>query len=115
MFGLLERYQVFEQHFGVYRFLASTGIDIAHLVVFLFVGCAVAFLAREAEVVATMTLAMIYGAMTVLAFVYLFSRAWDFAVLWRLPWNFADCFALVIAGVTVRMRRISHTSRPSGA
>jgi hypothetical protein len=115
MFGLLERYQVFEQHFDVYRFLASTGLDIAHLLVFLLVGCVVAFLAREAEVVATMTLAMIYGAMTILAFVYLFSRASDIAVLWRLPWNFADCFALVIAGVTVRMRRISHTSRPSGA
>ena len=113
MFALLDRYQVFERHFDAYRFFSSTGIDVAHLVVFLLVGFVVAFVAKEAEIVATTILAVIYAAMAVVASVYIVSRTGDSEMLWRLTWYFADSFAIVLAGVTVRMRRITHTSRPS--
>lgn len=47
IFTVLERNQVYEHHFGAYMFFASTGIDIGHLIVFLFIGLAVALAARE--------------------------------------------------------------------
>ena len=62
---MLEKYQVYEHHFSAYMFFASTGIDIGHLITFLFVGFIVAFAARGREMVATMTLGLIFGAMTV--------------------------------------------------
>ena len=56
IFAVLERYHVYEHHFSMYVFFASTGIDIGHLITFLFVGFIVAFVARGREMVATMTL-----------------------------------------------------------
>jgi hypothetical protein len=113
MFALLDRCQVFEHHFSAYRFFASTGIDVAHLLVFLLVGFVVALVAKEAEIVATTTLAMIYGAMVVVASVNFVTTTGDSALLWRLTWYFADSFAIVLAGVIVRMRRMTPTPRPS--
>jgi hypothetical protein len=84
MFALLERIQLFDRHFDAYRFLASTGIDLAHLVAFLMVGFVVAFVATEAEIVATTILAMIYAAMAIFASAYVVSKTGDTAMLWRL-------------------------------
>ncbi|QNI32561.1 hypothetical protein H7849_00580 [Alloacidobacterium dinghuense] len=105
MFALIERSQLLERHFGAYKFFASTGIDAAHLLVFLIVGFVVALVAGEVEIVATTTLAMIYAAMAVVASVYIVSSTRDSAMLWRLTWYFADSFAIVLAGVIIRTRR----------
>jgi hypothetical protein len=51
-------------------FFASTGIDIGHLITFLFIGFAVALVSRQREMVATITLGLIYGAMAVAGFIY---------------------------------------------
>lgn len=113
MFALIERFQLFDRHFDAYRFLASTGIDLAHLIAFLIVGFVVAFVAREAEIVATTILAMIYAAMAIFASAYIVSKTGDAAMLWRLTWYFADSCAVVVAGVIVRTERIIHVSGPS--
>jgi hypothetical protein len=114
IFAVLERYQVFNHHFGVYLFFASTGIDIGHILVFLFVGSAVALGARKSEMAATMTLALIYGLMAIVGSVVGAGRTGDYALLWRLTWYFADSFAILIGGAIVRMRRSTAAAIPSG-
>ena len=111
MFSMLERYQVFEHHFSTYNFLASTGIDIGHLITFLLIGFAVGFASKQREMVTTITLALIHLAMVVAGSIYVVSTGSD-AHLWRLTWYFADCFVIVAAGAIVRMHRLALISRP---
>ena len=113
IFAVLERYRVFEHHFGTYMFFASTGIDIGHLITFLFIGFAVALVSRQREMVATTTLGLIYGAMAVVGFIYAVTKTGNDALLWRLTWIFADAFAIVTAGAVVRTHRLAATSHPS--
>ncbi len=113
MFAVLERYlDFFAHHVNVYLFLASTGIDIAHLMTFLMIGFAVALVARRNEMVATIALAFIFWAMAVVGSVYALIRDGDGALLWRLTWYFSDSLAIVVAGAIVRTRRLNVTSRP---
>jgi hypothetical protein len=105
--------QVFEHHFSTYTFFASTGIDIGHIITFLFIGFVVAVAARRNEMIATLTLALIYGAMAVVGSVYAVTRSGNDALLWRLTWYFADSFAIVIAGAIVRTHRLAAASRHS--
>jgi hypothetical protein len=113
-FAVLERYQVFfENHFSAYQFFASTGLDIEHLVTFLLIGFIVAFAAREREMVATTTLALIFAAMSIVASVYIVIRFGYDESLWRLTWYFADSFVIVVAGAIVRTHRLAAAARPS--
>lgn len=112
-FALLERYQVFFEHrFSAYLFFASTGLDIEHLVTFLLIGFIVAFAAREREMIATTTLALIFTAMAIAASVYIVIRFGYDASLWRLTWSFVDSFVIVVAGAIVRTHRLAARSRP---
>jgi len=113
IFAVIDRYQIFVHHFSTYRFLASTGIDIGHILVFLFVGCVVALGAKGREMVATMMLGLIFGAMAVTAVLVMVSRSGDDAFVWRLTWYFADSFALVLGGAIVRTHRSAATARPA--
>jgi hypothetical protein len=113
IFAVLERYRVFDHHFGTYMFFASTGIDIGHLITFLFIGFAVALVSRQREVVATIALGLIYWVMAVVAFIYVATTTGHGALLWRFTWAFSDCFAIVLAGVIVRTRRLAVLSQSS--
>jgi hypothetical protein len=104
IFAVLVRYQIPEHHFNLYVFFATTGIDIGHLLVFLFVGCIAAVGAKEREMTAATTLSLIFAAMTGAAVVNWVVEG-HYWVLWRLTWNFADAFAILIGGVIVRTRR----------
>jgi hypothetical protein len=116
IFAVLERYQVYDHHFKVYAFFASTGIGICHVFSLLFVGCVVALAARGREMAATTTLSLIYGAMIGLALlVWMTERPGHEYYLWMLPWNLADLFAIVFGGAIVRMRRSPANTLPSGA
>jgi hypothetical protein len=115
IFAVLERYRVFEHHFGTYMFFLSPGIDIGHLITFLFIGFAVALVSRQREMVATITLGLFYGPMAAVGFIYAVTKTGNDALLWRLTWIFADAFAIVTAGAVVRMYRRAATSRPSNA
>ncbi len=116
IFEVLERYQVYDHHFKVYVFFASTGIGVGHVFSFLFVGCVVALAARGREMAATTALSLIYGAMIGLALlVWMTERPGHEYYLWMLPWNLADLFAIVVGGAIVRMRRSHANTLPSGA
>jgi hypothetical protein len=104
IFAVLDRYQIPEHHFNVYVFFASTGIDSGYLIVFLFVGCVAAIVAKEREMAAATTLSLILAAMTGVAVVSWVVEGHYWA-LWRLTWNFADMFAILIGGAIVRTHR----------
>ena len=80
-------------------FFASTGIDIGHLITFLFIGFVVAFAARGRELVATMSLGLFWGALTVVSFPAVVMRSGYGIALSRATVYFADSLAIVIAGV----------------
>ena len=92
-------------------FFASTGIDIGHLITFLFVGFIVAFVARGREMVATMSLGLIFGAMIVVSLPAVVMQAGYGIALSRLMWYFADSLAIVIAGAIVRTHRLGAAAR----
>jgi hypothetical protein len=113
-FAVLDRYKVFfEHHFSAYLFLVSTGLDIEYLATFLLIGFIVAFVARRAEMVATIILALIWGAMAVVGSAYGAISTGNAESLWRLTWYFADSFAIVGAGIIVRMYRLAGKFRSS--
>ena len=115
IFAILDRYRVFGHHFSLYMFFASTGIDIAHLIVFLFIGFVVAWAAKGREMLATVSLGLVYAAMAVVASVYMVAKTGDVGYLWRLTWYFADPLAIVIAGAIVRSQRQAAPTRHSNA
>jgi hypothetical protein len=113
IFAVLEKYQVFDHHFSAYLFFASTGIDIGHIIVFLFVGCVLGLAAKGKEMAATMTLGLVFGAMAVAAAMAILTRTGDAALLWRPTWYFADSLAIVVGGALVRMHRSNRAHLPA--
>jgi hypothetical protein len=114
IFAALHRYRVFDHSFTTYMFFATYGIVIGHVAASLFVGCAVAMAAKGREMVATMTLALVYCAMTGAAVLILLVTG-KTLTLWMLPWNAADWLAIMIGGAIIRMRRSGTTDSPSAA
>ncbi|HEY2498143.1 MAG TPA: permease prefix domain 2-containing transporter [Candidatus Angelobacter sp.] len=108
IFAVLNRYKAFDHHFEAYAFFATYGIAIGHVIASMFVGCAVALAARGREMVATITLSLIFCAMTGAA-VLMWVVTGRAAMLWMLPWYVADWFAIIIGGTIVRMRRSAAT------
>ena len=100
----LIRYQIPEHHFNVYVFFASTGIDIGYLIVFLFEGCIAAIVAKDREMAAATTLSLIYAALCGTAAVSWVVQGHYWA-LWRLTWDFADTFAILIGGAIIGTQR----------
>jgi uncharacterized membrane protein len=111
IFGVIERYQIPEHHFSAYVFLASTGIDIGYLITFLLVGFVVAFVAKGREMVATMSLGLFWGALTVASFPAVVMQSGYGTALSRGMVYFADSLVMVIAGVIVRTHRLGSKAR----
>jgi hypothetical protein len=111
IFAVLEKYHVYEHHFSTYMFFASSGIDIGHLITFLLIGFVVAFVARGREMVATMSLGLFWGALTVVSFPAVVMQSGYGTALSRAMVYFADSLAIVIAGVIVRTHRLGAATR----
>ena len=109
--SVLERYQVYQHHLSMYMFFASTGIDIGHFITFLFVGFVVAFVAKGREMVATMSLGLFWGALTVASFPAVVMQSGYGTALSRVMVYFADSLAIVIAGMIVRTHRLRAAGR----
>jgi hypothetical protein len=110
-FSLIDRFDIYEHHFSVYRFLASTALDIEHALTFLLVGCVVGLLAKRREMPAAIALATIFGGMAVLGSVSFVIRGGDYTSLWRLSWYFTDALAVVLGGIIVRTARLKVAER----
>ncbi len=115
IFAVLERYRVFEHHLGTTMFFLPLAIDIGQLITFLVIGLAIALVSRQREMVATITLGLLYGPIAAAGFIYAVTKTGNDALLWRLTWIFTDAFAIVTAGAIVRMHRLANKSRTSAA
>lgn len=106
IFALVSKYRVFEHHFAVYSFLASDGIAIAHVITSAFVGLMVALISKRREMIATITLALVFCTLIALSWFVSISWRWplDDTITWML-WQCADPVAIVVGGTIVRMRR----------
>lgn len=114
IFGVVQRYQLFDHHFNAYVFFATDGVAIGHVIASMFVGCVVASAAKGREMVATMTLVLVLCAMTGAGLVWV-ARG-NAPILWgMLPWYVADWFAIVIGGAIIRTHRSAPPRRPSSA
>ncbi len=109
--ALTDRYLTYWSiHFKAYMFLATDGMLSAHLIAALIVGCVVALAARGRELVATVTLALVFCAMIGAALMWVATRGTvDFA--WML-WSCFDPLAIVVGGAIVRTRRSAARTPP---
>ena len=110
-FAFIDRFAIYEHHFQLYRFLASTALDIEHVLTFLLVGCVVAWLAHRREMAPAIALAMIYAAMAMVGSATAVARGGDPAYLWRLSWYFTDSLALITGAVFVKRLRLNVARR----
>lgn len=105
-FAGFQRYRIFFEHpFNVYLFF-----NVEHLITFFLTGLIVAFVAREREMVTTVTLALIFAALVVVGSSYGAIRYGADPILWRLMCFLTDLFAIVIAGAIVRTHRLAPKS-----
>jgi hypothetical protein len=111
-FALIDKFGIYQNHFTLYRFLASTALDIEHAISFFFVGCFVALLARKREMAPAVALAIVYAAMALVASVNFVIRGGDYGYLLRLSWYFTDSLAVVLGAALVRTLRPDLGGRP---
>jgi hypothetical protein len=105
IFAVLERYRVFDTHFGLYVFLTSDGLAAAHVATSMLVGCFVAFVAKGKEMIATITLVLLLFGMTCAASWVWVARG-NASMLWSmLPWIFLDWLAMLVGGAFIRIQR----------
>lgn len=99
-------------HFQAYLWMLK-GLLIAHLILWIFVGCMVALVAKGREMVATMTLVLAQCALIGTAWVWVAMHG-PMGVAWML-WSCAGPCAIVLGGAIVRMLRSAAKPLPSGA
>jgi hypothetical protein len=92
-------------HFHVYMFLATDGMLISHIIASAFVGSSIALAAKGKELLAPTVLALVFGAMGLLASIVVMAKTADASFLWIAAVQSADSFAMVAGAAIVRMRR----------
>lgn len=102
LFGLIDSTPALEDHLTLYRFLASTGIDIAHFLTFLLVGVLVALIAGRRAMAPAVVLGFFYAGLAVYATVFVVSKSHDYPYLLRLSWYLSDAFAVIVGAALVR-------------
>jgi hypothetical protein len=107
LMALTERYlSYWQSHFNAYVFLATDGMMMAQVILLTIVGCVVALAAKGREMIATMALGVIVGALGAVALFWLMATGQVPLDGWMLALRFADPFAIVTGGVIVRMCRL---------
>ena len=104
IFAVLHKSRVYDHHFHTYVLFATDGITAGYLIAAMLVGCMVAFTNKGTEIVATTRLVLALIAMDATAVLVWIATGRD-ALLWTLPWYFADSLALFIGAAIVRTVR----------
>lgn len=111
--AVTDRYLAFWSiHFKAYVLMLN-GMPIEHLIGSMFVGCVVALAAKGREMIATMTLALVFSTLIGAAVVWVAAHR-PIDVAWML-WACADPVAIVVGGAIVRMSRSAAATLPSSA
>jgi hypothetical protein len=114
--AVLDRYQVWENHFDAYRPWIGVTEGMQHVIVATLVGIIVAVAAKGREMSATMALGLFLSALGVSGAFIGVARTTgdgDYGFLWELPWMFASSIAAVVGGAIVRSAKSGATTRPS--
>jgi hypothetical protein len=100
-----------------YLFWLNSGIWIGRLLMPLFIGCIVAAAAKGREMVATMTLGLVCGAMAAVGILVLVSKHWPEYAFQLSFWvaQFGSSSMIAMGGVIVRESRSAMSRRSSGA
>jgi hypothetical protein len=105
LLAILDRYNVFENHFDAYKFLSYDGLLICHVLTMAIIGCVVAMVAKGREMVSTLTLAFIQTVLALLGFFVVLARTGRWCGM-PLAWMLAFPAAVIAGGVFVRTRRM---------
>jgi hypothetical protein len=105
LLAVLDKYQVFENHFDAYRFLSYYGLLICHLVTMALIGWLVAMAAKGREMISTLTLAFVQTALALFGFFVVTTRTGHWGGM-PLAWMLSFPAAVVAGGVIVRTRRV---------
>jgi hypothetical protein len=100
-----------------YLFWLNSGIWIGRVLMPLFISCIVAAAARGREMVATMTLGLVCGAIAAVGILVLVTKHWQ-EHAFQLPFwvsQFGSSSMIVMGGVIVRESRSAMSRRSSGA
>lgn len=114
--AVLDRYQVWENHFDAYRPWIGVTEGMQHVIVATFVGIIVAVAAKGREMSATMALGLFLSALGVSGAFIAVARTTgdgDYGFLWELPWIFASSIAAVVGGAIVRTAKSGATTMRS--
>src|ERR1700733_13692700 len=114
--AVLDRYQVWENHFDTYRPWIGVTEGMQHVVVATLVGIIVAVAAKGWEMTAAMALSLFLIALGVSGAFIAVARTTadgDYGFLWELPWIFASSIAAAVGGAIVRTAKPGTTTRPS--
>jgi hypothetical protein len=98
-------------HFAAYLWLLRV-MWPAHLAASVFTGCMVAVVAKEREMVATLTLGLILCAMALVASLSIATVTGHFLSFWSLATAFSDPVAISLGGIIVRQHRFAAVTRP---
>jgi hypothetical protein len=98
-------------HFDAYMFWMTDGILIGRVMVSMLVGCMVGLVAKGREMVATITLGLVFCTLIGAAVVWVAAHR-QMDVAWML-WSCTDPVAIVIGGAIVRTQRSAAITLPS--
>ena len=108
--AVTDRYLAFwSTHFKAYIWLLN-GMPIEHIIGSMFVGCVVAWAAKGREMIATMTLALVFCTSISTALVWVSVHRPMAFFLAGMLWSCADPIAIVVGGIIVRTRRSGATT-----
>lgn len=110
IFAVLDRYQVYDHNFGVYKFWIGDGIVMGLVVLHLIVGGIVASAAKGREMTATIALAFIRAALGVIGAFIMTARYEHGWTLWPMLHQFGFAIAIVVGGASVRTLRLAATA-----
>jgi hypothetical protein len=105
LLAVLDKYNVFENHFDAYKVLSYDGLLICHVLTMAIIGCLVAMVAKGREMVSTLTLAFAQTFLALLGFFVVLARTGHWGGM-PLAWMLAFPAAVIAGGVFVRTRRM---------
>jgi hypothetical protein len=115
--AVLRRYPIHVEISELWNVWVPLGIEFGRVIVAMFAGCIVAVAAKRREIVATVTLAFIFGALAVVAYLMWSARhrsGYAF-MLPTLVTQLASAIAIVIGGGIVRKFRSALSRRASAS
>jgi hypothetical protein len=104
---LTDRYLAYwSNHFNAYVLCATDGMFMANVLASVFVGCVVALVMRQKEMIVTLLLAVVLGTLGMVTSLLWLAKTGD---IWMLALQCADTLGIVVGGIIVRTHNSART------